>query len=163
MQGLDNILGLSAEELEWYQMVLRAVIVYVVALAYIRIAGMRSFGTSSAFDVVVTITMGAVLSRSITGHYPFFPCLVTAFALALCHRLIAFLSYKSSKARKVVEGSPVLLFTEGLFIEKHLSLHSIHKEDLDRTLREEGIDNYEKVKSIWYEVDGKISVVRKDS
>src|ERR1043165_4767495 len=153
MQWLDNILGLSAEELEWYQMVLRAIIVYIVALAYIRVAGMRSFGTSSAFDVVVTITMGAVLSRSITGHYPFFPCLITAAVLALCHRLIAALNFKIDVVRRAALGTPVLLYTEGLFVEKNLSLHSIHRSDLDRTLREQGIDNYENVKSIWYEVD----------
>jgi uncharacterized membrane protein YcaP (DUF421 family) len=47
-------------------------------------------------------------------------------------------------------------------VEKNLSLHSIHRSDLDRTLREQGIDNYENVKSIWYEVDGKISVVKKE-
>ena len=143
-------------------MVVRAIVVYAVALAYIRIAGMRSFGTSSAFDVVVTITMGAVLSRSITGHYPFFPCLITAAVLALCHRLIAFLNFKVDAVRRAAEGKPVLLFREGLFAEKNLSLHSIHRADLDRTLREKGIDDYNKVKSIWYEVDGKISVVKKD-
>jgi uncharacterized membrane protein YcaP (DUF421 family) len=162
MEWLDSILGLSAKDLEWYQMVLRAIIVYIVALAYIRIAGMRSFGTNSAFDVVVTITMGAVLSRSITGHYPFFPCLATAAVLALCHRLIAFLNFKVVAVRHAAEGRPVLLYTEGLFLEKNLSLHSIHRDDLERTLREEGIDGYEKVKSIWYEVDGKISVVKKE-
>jgi uncharacterized membrane protein YcaP (DUF421 family) len=162
MQWLDHILGLNAEELEWYQMVLRAIVAYVAALTYIRIAGMRSFGTSSAFDVVVTITMGAVLSRTITGHYPFFPCLITAFVLAFVHRLIALVSFKSRVVRKLVEGNPVLLFSNGLFVEKNLSLHSISRPDLERTLREEGIDNYDKVKSIWYEVDGKISVVTKD-
>src|SRR5690242_16873509 len=163
MQWLDNILGLSADELEWYQMVLRAIVVYAVALAYIRIAGMRSFGTSSAFDVVVTITMGAVLSRSITGHYPFFPCLITAAVLALCHRLIAFLNFKVDAVRRTAEGKPVLLFSEGLFVERNLSLHSIHRDDLERTLREQGLDGYSKVKTIWYEVDGKISVVTKEN
>ncbi|MEI9918472.1 MAG: DUF421 domain-containing protein [Bacteroidota bacterium] len=139
MEWLDKILGLSAHELEWYQMVLRAVIVYAVALVYIRIAGMRSFGTSSAFDVVITITIGGILSRTITGHYPFFPVLLTAFVMALCHRLIALLTFKSDKARIAAEGKPVLLFTEGSFVEKNLSMNSIHRTDLDRTLREQDL------------------------
>jgi len=119
MRWLDSLLGLSVKELEWYQMVLRAIIIYVVALTYIRIAGMRSFGTSSAFDVVVTITMGAVLSRTITGHYPFFPCVITALVLALCHRAFAFASFKWHPVQKAIEGEPVLLFTEGVFVKKN--------------------------------------------
>jgi uncharacterized membrane protein YcaP (DUF421 family) len=161
MYWLNNILGLNATELEWHQMVLRAIVVYFVALTYIRVAGMRSISNSSAFDVVITITMGGVLSRAISGHYPFFPTLITAFAMAVCHRIIALISFKFDFARKLVEGKPVLLFNEGLFLEKNLSLHSIHRADLDRTLREQGIDDYTKVKSIWYEVDGKISVVKR--
>jgi uncharacterized membrane protein YcaP (DUF421 family) len=161
MYWLDHILGLGSDELEWYQMICRAILVYLVALTYLRVAGMRSISNSSAFDVVITITMGGILSRAITGHYPFFPIIGTALVMALFHRLIAFLSFKSRAARKLVEGSPVLLFREGFFMEKNLSLHSIHRTDLDRTLREQGVDDYTKVKSIWYEVDGKISVVRK--
>jgi len=162
MQWLDNILGLSAEELEWYQMVLRGIVVYFIALTYLRVAGMRSISNGSAFDFVITITLGGILSRAISGHYPFFPTLITALVMALCHRMIALISFKSDFARKLVDGKPVLLFKEGVFMEKSLSLHSIHRADLDRTLREGGIDDYTKVKSIWYEVDGKISVVKKD-
>jgi len=162
MEWLDNLLGLNAEDLEWYQMVTRGIIIYFIAMFYIRIAGMRSFGTSSAFDVVITITMGAVLSRAISGHYPLFSCLLTAFALALCHRGIAFLSYRSKRIRQITEGMPVPLYDDGVLVRDNLSKHSIHEADLNRVLREQGMDNYHKVKSMWYEVDGKISVVVKD-
>jgi len=161
MEWLDQMLGLSAEDLEWYQMALRGMLVYLIALVYIRVAGMRSFGTSSAFDVVVTLTMGALLSRAISGHYPFFTCLLTAFILALCHRGLAFLSYRSGSIRRLTEGNPVLLFKDGMFMQRNLSTHSINESDLDRTLREEGLDDYNKVKAIYYEVDGRISVVKK--
>jgi len=161
MEWLDQILGLSADDLEWYQMALRALVVYFVALLYVRLAGMRSFGTSSAFDVVITITIGAILTRAIAGHYPFFSCLLAAFILAISHRGLAFLSYKSDSIRHVIEGKPVLLFKDGVLLKRNLSMHSIHESDLERTLHEQGIDDYDKVKTIYYEVDGKISVVKK--
>jgi uncharacterized membrane protein YcaP (DUF421 family) len=124
---------------------------------------MRSFGASSAFDVVMTITIGAVLSRAISGHYPFFSCLLTALVLALCHRGTAYLACQSGSFRRLTEGNPVVLFEKGVFFDRNLSRHSIHRSDLDRTLREQGIDDYSMVKSIHYEVDGKISVVKSES
>jgi uncharacterized membrane protein YcaP (DUF421 family) len=161
MDWINDILGPATGDLEWYQTVSRAVIVYFIAMLYLRVAGMRSIGSGSAFDVVITITMGAVLSRAISGHYPFLSSILAALALAICHRLIAFISYKSTIVRHLTEGQPVLLFNDGILLTKNLRLHSIHPADLEKTLREQGINSYDKVKSIWYEVDGKISVVKK--
>jgi uncharacterized membrane protein YcaP (DUF421 family) len=157
-----DLLGLNAKDLEWYQMFIRAFIVFIVAIAFIRIAGMRSFGTKSAFDVVLSITLGAILSRCITGHYPFFASLATAMFIALLHRLFAWFSFKSKLINKLLEGDPVQLFNDGKKIEKNLALHSIQEKELKQAVREENMDNFEKVKTIWFEPDGKISVVKKE-
>src|ERR1044071_2784174 len=108
-----DLLGLKQEDLEWYQMTVRAIIVFIVALIFIRIAGMRSFGFRSPFDVVLSITIGAVLGRCISGQYPFFSCLAAAITLAFLHRFIAWLSYKSRTIHKLAEGDPVLLYKDG--------------------------------------------------
>ncbi len=158
-----DLLGLEVKELEWYQMFIRAFIVFVVAIAFIRIAGMRTFGTQSAFDVVLSITLGAILSRCITGHYPFFECLGTAMFLALLHRACAWLSYRNNTIRELTEGHAVELFKNGKKAEKNLSRYAIPERDLTQAIHEENIDDFGKVKTIWYETDGKISVIKKES
>ena len=104
MEILNNLLGFGQHDLEWYQAALRAVLMFVIAMITIYIAGIRSFGAKTPFDVVVSITLGAVLSRCITGHYPIFPCVSAAFALALCHRSVAFFTHRFAIVRKVTEG-----------------------------------------------------------
>jgi uncharacterized membrane protein YcaP (DUF421 family) len=163
MDTVNDLLGLNVSELAWYHMLVRAIVVYLVSLVFIRLAGMRSFGTSSTFDVVVTICMGAILGRSILGGVSFVGCLVAALTVALMHRLIAFLNFQSMAIRKLVEGQPVLLFKDGEKIDANLRRHSIHDEDIKRSMREENIGDLNTVKSIWYEADGKISVVKKES
>lgn len=106
-----DLLWLEAEDLHWYQMFTRALIVFITAIAFIRLAGMRSFGTQSAFDVVLSITLGAILSRCITGHYPFFATLATALFLAMLHRLFAWLSFKSRFINRLTEGNRTLLLS----------------------------------------------------
>ncbi len=43
---------------------------------FIRESGIRTFGTQSAFDVIVSITLGGMLGKWIIGHYPFFASLL---------------------------------------------------------------------------------------
>jgi uncharacterized membrane protein YcaP (DUF421 family) len=155
-----DLLGSSEKDLQWYQMFARALIVFIVAIIFIRIAGMRSFGTQSAFDVVLSITLGAVLSRAITGGYPFFATLSTAMFLALLHRLVAWGSCQNKIISKITQGDSVVLFKDGMKNEKNLVKHSISEKDLVKALHEENMDDYKKIKSMWLEPDGKISIVK---
>lgn len=61
-----SLLGLGADPktLNFLQMTLRAIIIYVSALAMMRLAGDRRFGGRySDFDIVLSITFGSLLSR----------------------------------------------------------------------------------------------------
>ena len=157
-----DLLGLDQKDLEWYQMFIRTVIVFITAIAFIRVAGMRTFGTKTAFDVVVSITLGALLSRCITGHYPFFPTLGTAMFLALFHRCCAWLSYRNDWIRKLIEGQAILLFKNGKKDAINLKKYSITECDLLKSLHESNVDSFSQVESMWLEADGKISVVKKE-
>lgn len=161
METLNNLLGISQHDLLWYQTALRAVAVFVIAMITIYVAGMRSFGSKTPFDVVVSITLGAVLSRCITGHYPILPCVSAAFALSLCHRSVAFFTHRFAIVRKVTEGEGICLFKEGKPQWSAINKYLITAEDLRKAIREQGLDGAHKVDSIWYEIDGKISVIPK--
>ena len=157
-----DLLGLEVKDLEWYQMVTRAIIVFIFALAMIRVTGMRTFGTKSAFDIVLSITLGAILSRAISGHYPFFACLLTAATLCIIHRLIAFLSYKSKFISKLTEGEPVVLYKDGKKIMSKMKLYNISDSDLKLALHKQNMDGYDKVKAICFEHNGEISIIKKE-
>jgi uncharacterized membrane protein YcaP (DUF421 family) len=157
-----DLLGLEQKDLEWYQMILRTIIVFIVAIAFIRLAGMRTFGTKTTFDVVVSITLGALLSRCISGHYPFFPTLFACMFLAFFHRLCAWLAFRNEFICRLIEGDAVLLYRDGKMKENKLRIHCISKKDLLKALHEETLEDYKNVKEIWLEPDGKISVVKKE-
>jgi uncharacterized membrane protein YcaP (DUF421 family) len=157
---INDLLGVHAEELVWYQMILRAVFIFIVALICIRITGMRSFGAQSAFDIVFSITIGGVLSRGITGHYPFIPVLLAALTLTLCHKAIALMS-RNSTIRKITEGSPVCLFKDGKLLNQELKRYSINETDILSALHASNLEDYSKVKAIWYEPNGQINVINK--
>lgn len=157
-----DLLGLHEKDLEWYQMLIRTVIVFVVAIAFIRLAGIRTFGTKTTFDIVVSITLGALFSRCITGHYPFFETLGAALFLAFFHRVLAWIAFRNKLFQRLIEGDSVLLYRDGKKMQKQLEKYCISEKDLTKSLHEETLDNYKKVKEIWLEPDGKISIVKKE-
>src|SRR5258708_2033609 len=142
---MEELLGLNEQDLLWYQMALRAVIVFIVALIFIRLAGMRSFGSHSAFDIVVSITIGGLLSRCITGHYPFFSTLMAAFVIVICHQAFAYLAMRFDWFRKVTEGERVCLFKNGTIQNKNMKRHAVSKADIQQALDEFGVDDIAKV------------------
>jgi uncharacterized membrane protein YcaP (DUF421 family) len=158
MMDID-LLGLERDDLLWYQMFTRALIVFIVAMIFIRVAGMRSFGTSSAFDIVLSITLGGILSRCITGHYPFFATLGTAFMLALLHRITAWLSYKNAVFNKYVGGKVDLIYDQGKFIRNNLAKHCIAESELHEFLRQHSLEDFSHVKKMYVEPNGKVSII----
>jgi len=157
-----DLLGPGTTDLEWYQMLVRTLIVFILAIAFIRLSGMRTFGTSSAFDVVVSISLGAIMGRCIMGHYPFFPGLLTAGFLVCIHRLTAWLASRSPFFCKLAEGDPVLLFSNGKQEEQTKKKYNITDNEMMAAIHEQSLDSFEKVKTIWLEHDGVISVIKKD-
>jgi hypothetical protein len=77
-------IGLESRDMEVWQMVLRAAIVYAVTLAMVRLGKKRFMGKATAFDMILGIMLGSIVSRAITGNAPLVPALaVTATLIAL--------------------------------------------------------------------------------
>lgn len=157
----EKLFGFGQHDLESYQMVVRAVSVFIIAIVVVRIAGIRSFTSRAPFDVVMGITVGAILSRCITGHYPFFPCILAAITLAVCHRIIGYLTLKFAGVRDVVQGKAAILYSEGNMNTTNQIKFAVNDEDIQKALRENGLEHISLAKSIWYENDGKINVIKK--
>src|SRR5436190_6819091 len=68
----------------WWEMSIRAGLIFIFGLLLIRLFGRRAFGKQNPLDIVVAIIVGSNLSRTLTGNAPFFPALAgTAALLAL--------------------------------------------------------------------------------
>jgi uncharacterized membrane protein YcaP (DUF421 family) len=160
----NTTLGIHGDELTWWQMSIRAVIVFIVALIIIRLGNNRIFGKSTAFDIVLGIIYGSVLSRAITGNSPFFPTLVAAFVLVILHTILAVVAFHSNFGfGNFVKGKPNVLIKNGELQWDALKWNSITKNDLEEAVRKSGCEpDLSKIKTAYLERSGDISVIQKE-
>jgi len=156
---ITELIG-DGPELTILQMSLRAIIVFLVALAFLRL-GRRAFGIGSPFDHVIGILLGAVLSRAVVGASPFWATIVAACVIVLLHRLFAWISMHSRGFGKLIKGESKPLFKEGTIIRENMSQCLISDNDLMEGIRESGnVESLNEIKAAYIERDGKISVIK---
>ena len=161
METLEYIFG-TGKDLTWYQMALRAFITFFIVLALIRLAGMRSIGKKSAFDTVITIMLGAVLSRVIVGASAFFPTVAGGVVIVLIHRLVAWISMNHTRIEKVVKGEQRQLYSNGEINWKNMKRSSVSKRDLIESVRlQANVKTLEEIEEAYMESNGEISVIKK--
>lgn len=161
MEILFKLFG-EGKDLDALQMSSRGVVMFIIAFLLIRISGRRSFGVRSPLDNIITISLGAVMSRAIVGASAFVPVVVCCFVIVLLHRLIGWLIAHNKAFGRFIEGEKILLFEDGVFKKENMKKALVCQEDLMQGVRKsaltEDMDNIEKV---FMERNGEISAIRK--
>ena len=157
------LLGLDAEALSIGQMVLRATIVYVLALAFVRLGDKRFLGKNTAFDVVVAIMFGSVMSRAITQAGDFVAILVAGGVLVGIHFAVAFVTFRSDRIGTLVKGRERRLIEDGEIRWDQMAAAHLTERDLRGALRSEArMDDIGKVRVAHLERSGDISVIQEE-
>lgn len=160
----DFLFGLRADShtITAVQMTARAVVVFFAALALLRVSGPRTFGSSTAFDMVVKIMLGALLSRAVVAASPFGGTLLAGLAFVGLHRLLAWAAYRSEWVGRLVKGQAHVLAEQGRPRADQLGQLNLTEKDLLEGLRENAnVAALNQTAAVYLERDGSISVVKK--
>jgi uncharacterized membrane protein YcaP (DUF421 family) len=161
MHVIEWVFG-EGKDLTALNMGCRAVVLYFVTLALIRVSGMRTFGQQSSFDTIVVISVGALLSRTVVGASAFIPTVFSGFVLALMHRYTGALTIKYDKLRWLFKGEEKLLYKDGKIITENMKRCMISEGDLMANIRlNANVESLSEVKEARMERTGQISVVKK--
>jgi uncharacterized membrane protein YcaP (DUF421 family) len=161
MEWLKILFG-EGKDLDALQMSCRAVVAFIITLALIRIAGIRTFGKKSAFDNVIIIMLGSILSRVVVGASPFVPTVVACLAFVAVHWLLARVSVNNDRIGKWVKGEKSSLYADGQFNIENMKRSRISDKDIKEGLRLQINDeSLDQVKEIFIERSGEISIVKK--
>lgn len=162
METLEQLIGPDDGSAAWWQLSIRAVVLFALGVAMLRIAGRRTFSSATPLDIIVALILGSNLSRMMTGRAQFLGGLAATLTLVIVHRLAAVATLRWNLLSRLIKGSPVVLVRDGQVDGAAMARLGLSREDLLEGVRLEQVDDLAKVKLATLEGGGRISVVPKD-
>ncbi len=163
MENIIEILLGTGKDLDMLQMGCRALVIFLISLLMIRVSGRRSFGIRTPLDNIIVILLGALLSRAIIGASPFWSVVTSSFVIVLVHRSLGWLKVKSKTLSDLIDGKKICLYENGSFIPKNMDKALVCEEDILQGVRKSALtDDLTKIKAVYMERSGEISVLKQD-
>ena len=148
-------------------------ILYIIALSLgslitlfilTKIMGYRQMSQLSMFDYINGITIGSIAAEMATSLEENFIQPFTAMIVyALFAILLTSLSEKSIKARRFIEGTPIILYNNDTFYENNLKKARIDINELLEQCRVNGYFDLSNIQTAILENNGKVSFLPKVS
>jgi uncharacterized membrane protein YcaP (DUF421 family) len=149
--------------LPWWEFVLRAVIVYGFLIVILRLTGKRQIGQMSPFDLVLLLVLSNAVQNSMNGGDNTVAAgLILATTLIAFNALVSFLTARSRRVEEWLVGEPEVLIIDGAIIQETLDREAISLAELEGAVREAGCATFKEVHLATLEMNGQISIVRKE-
>lgn len=135
----------------------------IVALFFLtKLLGKKQLGQLNMFDYVIGISIGNVVAEmSVNKEVVYWEGFLVMLVYTLISILVTYLTIKSMKLRRFIEGTPVILIENGKIIES--GLKNV-KFDINDLLEEARINGYFDLSEIEYgvmEANGRVSFMPK--
>ena len=127
-----------------------------------KLMGYRQMSQMSMFDYITGITIGSIAAEMATSLEENFVQPLTAMVVyALAAMSLSYLSTKSIKARKILEGKPMVLLNHGELYLKNLKQAKIDINEFLMQCRVNGYFDLSKLETVILEGNGKLSILPK--
>lgn len=146
-------------------------ILYIIALSLgslialfilTKLMGYRQMSQMSMFDYINGITIGSIAAEMATSLEENFAQPLTAMIVyALAALFLSWLGTKSIRARKLIEGKPVILLNKGTLYEKNLKKAKLDISEFLVQCRINGYFDLSNLETAILEGNGKISFLPK--
>lgn len=147
-------------DIPWWEIAVRSGVVYVALLLGLRMGGKRELGQMTPFDLVVVLLIANAVQNAMVGpDTSLVGGLVAAAALLAANATLARFRRRIPWFRRMAEGDPVVLMSDGVLVDKHMRREGIDEVELEQAAREHGLDGLGDVKQAVLEIDGTISIV----
>jgi uncharacterized membrane protein YcaP (DUF421 family) len=145
------------------EIALRTTVVYLVVIVGIRLSGKREVGQMTPFDLALLLLLSNSVQNAMTGpDTSLNGGVVAAVTLLVLNYLVGEVSGANRRFRKFIQGSPTLLIHNGELIPAHMAKEHVSTDEINRALREHGIEKVGDVSLGVLEVDGSISCLKFD-
>ena len=142
---------------------LRAIVVFGLLLLITRAVGRRELSSMEPFDLILLVVMGDLIQQGVTqSDYSLTGTLIVISVIAVLTVLTSYVSFRMPRARRVLEGEPVVLVEHGRVIERNLRRERMTHGELAAEARLQQIGELDRVRLAVLETSGRVSFILED-
>jgi uncharacterized membrane protein YcaP (DUF421 family) len=135
---------------------------YISLFILLRVVLKRQAGSLGMTDLLLITLIADASQNAMAGEYRSIPSgVVLVSTIIFWSYAFDWLSYRFPWFNRLTEPPPLPLIKNGKMLRRNMRRELITEDDLKSQLREQGLDDVEKVKEAYMESDGHISVVQK--
>jgi uncharacterized membrane protein YcaP (DUF421 family) len=139
--------------------VVRSLLVFAFLVLALRVAGKRELAQLNVMDLAVLLLVSNTLQNAMIGaDNSLLGGIIGATTLFAANYGFVRLTYRSARARRVLEGTPRTLLENGVPDRRALHREAITESELLSVVHERGFKSLEDVSRIVLETDGHIAV-----
>ncbi|MFA3761539.1 DUF421 domain-containing protein [Yersinia sp. 2544 StPb PI] len=138
---------------------MRCLFTFVLVFLFLKLSGRRGVRQMSLFEVVIILTLGSA-AGDVTFYedVPMLPVVMVFICIMILYRLSTFLMSRSEKIQQWMEGKPLIIISDGIFVWETMQQENITHDEFFMELRQQGVEHLGQVRLAILEVNGAISV-----
>lgn len=140
----------------------RSVFFYLLITILYRLMGKREIGELSIMDFIVSIFVAEMVAISIENYKAsMLMSVIPVLSLTALQIGFSYLSVKSNKIRKMMDGEPSVIINRGKVNFREMLKQRYNLDDLLTQLRNQSVKSIEEVDYAILETSGKLSIFKK--
>lgn len=137
---------------------------YLCILLILRNSGKRTLSKMNAYDFIVTVALGSILSSLLTNpDLKLVDGLVGFTILIFLQYILSWLASHFKKVDQLIKSEPTLLYYKGTYYEERMKAERIPKSLILQAVRSKGYAHLDNLEAVVLETDGTYSIIEKPS
>lgn len=142
-----------------WELIVRAVAVYLFLLFCMRLAGKKHVGQMSPFDLVVLLILSETVSGALNaGDNSLVGGLVSAATLLVLAKVVGYAIWRFKPVERFLEGKPCMLVRHGHVNRDVMASEQVTHSELLEALRRQGYTSLTNIRYAVLENDGTITI-----
>ncbi len=144
------------------EIIIRATAIYFFLWMLTRALGKRELAEMTAFELLLLVVVGDLIQQGVTQEdLSVTGAILSVGTIGVWILIFSWVGWRFPRARKMIEGVPVVVVRDGRPIEPALRLERVTLDELLESARDQGISNLRDVSLAILEPSGKFSFLQR--
>jgi uncharacterized membrane protein YcaP (DUF421 family) len=145
------------------ELVVRATVMFWILFALTRGMKKRTLGDMAPFELLFLVVVGDLVQTGVTQEdYSLTGSILALSTFGFWVSVLTWLSWRSGRARRIIEGVPLVLVSDGRPVDAALALEQMPISEVLEAARQAGLATLEEVRLAVLEPSGRISIIKRE-